>query len=420
MTDDFDNSDASDGGGGGGGALTFEDDGIDIDVAYAYGGNLFISDGVETGAVSSTVLKRKIDDGDDDGDGGEAPKPKKARAKKDPNAPPPKPRKPASEQAKRAKVERIRQSHRRKTEKEATELLDAALDAYGDSTAREAYMEAMQGQKTCMDALRNVRAVTRSTEKVPGDLRKMSSLLKALRAKRTAADVEKTAQLLDSCASTIEQLVGESRQQAANIDTLAKRYGENAARCVAVVARSSSYSAIGGGVGGAGAGAGAGASGGSTAVMVAPSNREAISRALTTAQNASSGGAGTNALMQLSPSEHAVMAMRVGANGTMTITTSTRPASVLKSGVSLPEHLNCSLARDGISMQDRDIGAANRRAMASRRVAAGAEKVNQHTRLTLEHSLGAGAMQALPAIVSAAAIESAQPMRQIERARLTQ
>lgn len=412
MTDDFGNSDASDGGGGGGGALTFEDDGIDIDVAYAYGGNLFISDGVETGAVSSTVVKRKIDDGDDDGDGGEAPKPKKARAKKDPNAPPPKPRKPASEQAKRAKVERIRQSHRRKTEKEATELLDAALDAYGDSTAREAYMEAMQGQKTCMDALRNVRAVTRSAEKVPGDLRKMSSLLKALRAKRTAADVEKTAQLLDSCASTIEQLVGESRQQAANIDTLAKRYGENAARCVAVVARSSSYSATGG--------SGVGGGGGSTAVMVAPSNREAISRALTTAQNASSGGAGTNALMQLNPSEHAVMAMRVGANGTMTITTSTRPASVLKSGVSLPEHLNCSLARDGISMQDRDIGAANRRAMASRRVAAGAEKVNRHTRLTIEHSLGGGAMQALPAIVSAAAIESAQPMRQIERARLTQ
>lgn len=354
-------------------------------------GGIFISDGVDD-PIAPRVAAPTEPTGDT--------KPVKAKRKNaaaSGAAAPRKKRAPAKKSAPVSKITRMRETHKRKTTKEATAMLEKAFDTYADSSLKEAHTEASDHVQRIQDELRRIRANLRTTANAPAALRAHAQVVKRVRDSTDGP-------LLTECADVLEQQSRELRRLEQSFERLAESFSKNSARCLAVTriagdSMSRPTIELIGEI----------TSSNKTPLTfdhmdcndnrvsnlvykeLAPSNNDALVARVNEAN-------GT--LARISDQEHPKMAMRIGADGKAAIGISTRPSRMLIEGQPGADYISFSVAREQVAAQSRVQAHGQKRTSATKRIARERQRNEDRVRqmLALEQD---AAISAMPLMIGA-------------------
>jgi hypothetical protein len=266
---------------------------------------IFMSDGVDTGDTK----KRKA-----------APRKRKAAST---GAAPRKP----------DKIKAMRKKHKNQTAAAAFEVIDATIDAYGDSTHQEAFKEATDAEQQCKETMLEIRRVCRLSAKATTQQKECAALMKNLKK-------DEKSELLVGAAIVIERLNGELKKQTEKLDALAALFAKNSSRIVSLTRQkqAADVSTLA-----------------SRSAAVAPSNATHVESQLAVHQG------------QFHQINEPLMALRTGPTGSLALTMSTKPSTLLGSLETNKRYLDVSLART-VPIQTQSTALVQRRVAASQRV----------------------------------------------------
>jgi len=295
-------------------------------------------------------------------------------------------------------MKKLREVHRRKTNRAAAETLEAAVDAYADSSLREVVDEARAHEAACVAALQRVRRASRANKDVPLQLRAHGVLVRKIRASVKDGAANGSASLLTECADTLEEQSRVLRQLEKNFERLASSFGANSARALAVVRMAGDRMSHAAPVD-VGSLVTISEPSGQTSVavmptaqstqVVAPSDRAALAKRLAEVDGRAAA---------ISEREHPRMALVVGDDGKSAIGISTRPGRVLVDGAPGADYVPFSVAREQVAAQSCVDAHVSRRLGARRRVAREKQRKEQRLRQMLALEQAAASAIAAPAL----------------------
>ncbi len=256
-------------------------------------------------------------------------KAKRAPAKKAPT------KRKAAPAKKSDKMQAMRKKHNNQSAAAAFEVLEATLDAYGDSTTHESYAEAQESEAACRETMKEIRTVCRLTAKAATEQRICADLLKRLR------EDEKSALLVEA-ATTIERLNGELKKQAENLDKLSTMFGKNSARIVAMTRKNQAADL-------------ASTRAATSTALIAQSDKEELRPQLALHQT------------EFSKIDAPLVAFRTGADGSLALTTKTQSSTFLGKLAASKRYLEVSLGRQ-VPVQAQSVGAQHNRTSAALRM----------------------------------------------------